>query len=376
MEPTATPLQAIGFPALTKVAGLRSIAHLFGSSARRCGIYALALPDARYYIGQATDVVRRFAQHVKAHQEITAFTFIAVPKTKLDEREKELIFAAERTALTLINVVHVSDVEGQTDLDVLLSPQKLTAWLDDPVAQNENDFVANPVVLSPGHVARFAKHFERFKKHTLYWPASLLLYLYLESAVPYPRTTEYSFWSVSCMPSTNQSKAPRLLCVNMSVMEVFVLGYHKDPRFEGFAWGFVNVASDVLFDAYGSEQKFKEAHPDIDVRQAGYRDAGQHCVGLTAYVQDDLLRLLDDEAVAKAAATLCVRLMRKRATIYSKFHCPQLVDHALGLRALPQDELDALFAAIFPAEGDEHADAQPAAEDDTSSTPDRLPSGA
>lgn len=353
MKPPANPLQALGFPELTEVVGLRSIAHLFGTSARRCGIYALLLPGDRYYIGQAIDVVRRYAQHAKAREEISGFTFLAIPKASLDKRERELIFEAERAKLTLVNVVHVTDVEGESDLDVLLTPQKLASWLTDPFIQNEDDFDANPVALSPGQIARFDQNFKKFKGHPLYGQATLLLFLYLESAVPYPRTTEYSFWSVSCMPSTNQSKAPRLLCVNMSVMEVFVLGYHKDPKFEGFGWAFANVASDVLFSEYGDEQKFKKAHPDVEVRPAGYRDAGQYCVGLMVYLLDDMLKLLGDKAVARAAATMCLRLMRKRATIYSKFHCPQLVDHALSLRALQQEELDAVFDAAFPPEEDE-----------------------
>jgi hypothetical protein len=160
----------------------------------------------------------------------------------------------------------------------------------------------------------------------------------------------------------------------MSVMEVFVLGYHKDPKFEGVGWAFVNVASDVLFSEYGDEQKFKKAHPDVEVRPAGYRDAGQYCVGLMVYLLDDMLKLLGDKAVARAAATMCLRLMRKRATIYSKFHCPQLVDHALSLRALQQEELDAVFDAAFPPEEDEQ-DGNPPAGQTGGSSKSGLPRG-
>ena len=43
-----------------------------------------------------------------------------------------------------------------------------------------------------------------------------------------------------------------------------------------------------------------------------------------------MAELLADESVSKAAAMLALRVMRKRATIYAKFHCTQLADLALG----------------------------------------------
>lgn len=350
MTPTTTSLENLGFPSPSDVVGLRSIAHLFGTSKRRCGIYLLVLPNERYYIGQAVDVVRRFAQHVKTHEWIVGFSFIPTPKSKLDTREKALIFDAESAGLTLVNVVHVSEVYGESDLDSLVSPVELAAWLKDPQQQNEVDFTTPPIEFSEAHLARYEANYKRFEDHPLFAPAAVLLYLYLESAVPFPRRTEYSFWSVSCLPSTNQSTWPRLLCLSAGVMELFCLGYYKDPALAGGAWGFVNVASDVLIDAYGGEAGFQHAHPHVEVRRVAYRDAGVHQVNLSAQIQDDMFDLLNDKAVTQAAAELCARLMRKRATIYSKFHCPQLVDAALEHRAMENEEFEKLVNAVFPLE--------------------------
>ena len=133
-------------------------------------------------------------------------------------------------------------------------------------------------------------------------------------------------------------------------MELFCLGHYKDPKLAQCLWGFVNVASDVLFDAYGSEAMFQQAHPNIEVKRVTYRDAGQHQVNLVAHLQHDMFDLLNDRAVTKAAAELCVRVMRKRATIYSKFHCPQLVDAALDLRAMENENFEKLVDTVFPIE--------------------------
>ena len=350
MTPAASPLDRLGFPTPTDVAGLKTVAHLFGSSKPRCGIYLLVLPSERFYIGQAVDVVRRFSQHVKMHERIEKFSFIPTTKNKLDAQEKALIFAAESSGLTLVNVVHVSNPYGESDLDALVSPDEITAWLQDPFQQNEADFSTQPIELPIAHVARCEANYARYKDNRLFDSATVLLHLYLDSAVPFPRRTEYTFWSVSCLPSANRSKFPRLLCLSASVMELLCLGYYKDPELAGELWGFVNVASDVLFDAYGSEAAFQQAHPHIAVRRVSYRDAGQHQVNLEAYLRNDMFDLLNDEAVTNAAAELCVRLMRKRATIYSKFHCPQLVDAALGLREMESEEFEKLVDAVFPLE--------------------------
>lgn len=349
MTATAKVLDRLGFDSRTEVAGLKSIAHLFGTSKRRCGIYLLALPNDRFYIGQAFDVVRRFGQHVRVHERIAQFAFQPVAKGQLDNREKELIFQAERAGLTLTNVVHVSDIEGESDLDTLVLPGELDQWLGTPWQSNEQDFETEPIEFPPAHRARFDAQFKRFTNHPLFVPATTLLYLYLDAAIPYPRRTEYSFWSVSCLPSTNRGHAPRLLCVSASVMEVFCLGYHKDPKFAGGAWGFLNVASDVFAAVYPNEQEFHGAHPHVDMQRGEYRDAGQHQIRLMAYYQGDMFELLNDEAITRAAAHLCARLMRKRATIYSKFHCPQLADAALSGRTMSHEDLDSLVQELFPS---------------------------
>jgi hypothetical protein len=140
-------------------------------------------------------------------------------------------------------------------------------------------------------------------------------------------------------------------------MELFVVGQYKDPKCAGFTWGFVNVAADVLFSNFGSEESFAHAHPHVEVRKLRYRDAGQHQVNLGTGIQNDMLALLRDSRVTQAAGVLCLRLMRKRASIYSKFHCAQLVDLALGMHQLPAEELERLKDFVFLSEDAEGSEA-------------------
>ena len=55
----------LGFPPLRVVEGRVSIADLYPSERRRCGIYLLEHADGMHYVGQSVDVVRRFDQHRK-----------------------------------------------------------------------------------------------------------------------------------------------------------------------------------------------------------------------------------------------------------------------------------------------------------------------
>lgn len=327
----ANAIAALGFPQPTPVQGLHSIAHLFRASASRCGIYLLVLADDQFYIGQSTQVVRRFAQHLKANQQVQRFAFLPAPPHQLDAREKALIFAAETAGLTLTNVVHATHDACDSDLESLLSPAQQTQWLASPSSENELDRDTEPVSITPN--PRHLNNMRRLLAHPLGSGAVQQLHAYLESAIPYPRLTEYSFWSVSCLPSTNASTIPRLLCVSASVMELFCIGHSKQSGSLGTAWGFINVASDVLWNAFGDARTFQLQFPDVAVDESHrYRDGGQHQVTLHTHGPHGMWALLRNAAVMKAAATLALRVMRKRANIYHRFHCPPLANAAMALR--------------------------------------------
>ena len=114
-------------------------------------------------------------------------------------------------------------------------------------------------------------------------------------------------------------------------MELFVVGYTKGSAGQRERWGFVNVASDVLLDKFGTEAKLRRTFPTLELRESSYRDGGQHQISLACFSYHDLDTLLKDQRVQIAAGHLALRVMRKRATIYSKFHCKQLADRALAI---------------------------------------------
>lgn len=324
---TADRISALGFPPPTPVATLPSIAHLFGTTTKRCGIYLLEFPGDRYYIGQAKDVVRRFAQHRQRHPEIIGFAFLQTRVSLLDGRERDLIQRAESLGIVILNTVHVSQVIGDTDLDNVLSPDQQVAWLSAPAAFNHDDGSAR-IVLPTAHVERSMAKYREFQRQPLYQAASELLADYVTNCIPLPRQTEYSFWVASCLPSTNASTWPRLICVSAATMELFCVGHHKgNPR---EAWGFLVVALDKLPSTRKGAGALMKRHPDVEFVHSSYRDAGEQQLRLWTEDTKSLAALLRDETVRQAAAAFALRVMRKRPTIYSKFHCKQLADAAVA----------------------------------------------
>lgn len=322
----------LGFPEPDSVISLRSIAHLFGSTRNRCGIYLLIFPHDRAYIGQAVEVVRRFAQHRCSYKNINAFSFIPVGRRRLDEEERFLIQRAEILGLSLLNTVHASNVVGETDLDFVVSPDEQAAWSEAPALFNQRENV-DPLVLPESQVQRFLAKFLEFRERPMSPIVVELMQEYVLNCIPAPARTEYSFWVSSCLPATNRTTWPRLACINAAMMETFVVGnLIRDSR---EIWGFVNVASDVLLEHFDGERGFAKAFPSIDLVQRGYRDAGQYQISLHARDQPSLRGLIANPAVRRASAALVLRLMRKRATIYGKFHCKQLADCLLPRRNTP-----------------------------------------
>jgi hypothetical protein len=314
---------ALGFPAPEPVAALPTIAHLFGARKARCGIYLLVFANGSAYIGQAVEVVRRFGQHRQKYDDIVGFSFLPTPRSRLDAVEKALIRRGERLGISMVNTVHVSQVMGDTDLDMVFPPEAQKTWIADPIAFRWTEKTSRSP-RSHNQLARFERRFEHLKKMPLYTAVVDLLCTYLCSAVPVPHTSEYTFWAVSCLPGARSYQWPRLACVSVGVMEVFVVGYFKSEP--DAVWGFVNVASDVLMTHFGSEQALQSAFPEVEIVECSYRDAGQYQVQLHAYGVEALRALLCHAAVQAAAATLVLRVMRKRATIYGKHHCWQLAD--------------------------------------------------
>ena len=316
------------FPAAINVKGRLSIADLFVSKSKsRCGIYLLGFDDGTFYIGLSVTVVSRFSQHRKKWGEISTFSFIPMKAEFLAAEERSLIFQAERHGMIIRNVEHVSFPAGDTDLDDILSPDEQDLAVNDP-GQFRDEDVQVAASRSKEHSDRFRQKFDKFVRHPWHDELRDLAKAYIVNCIPAFRRTEYSFWLISCMPSTNASTAPRLFCFNLNAMETFVAGFTKETPTS--PWAFVNVSKSTILEGYRNIVAFKRAYPCITVQETAYRAAGHDVISFFFDSIDDASNALADPIVARACRVLNLGLMRKGASLYTRYHCFPLVDDILG----------------------------------------------
>jgi predicted GIY-YIG superfamily endonuclease len=305
--------------------GMRSIAGEFTKN-NRCGIYILHFSNGEYYVGLTVDVVRRYAEHRVNHPDIDYISFKEVAKSRLAEVEKETVYRLENLKKTLRNVSIVSIIAGDTDFDLIVSKEEQEDWLKNgPTRESLNterfDY--------PDLRKKYSKKFQKLKKYKDYKKFIEILHTYVIEAIPFPKKTEYSFWSLSCLPSTGKKT---LFRVNIFWQETFVF---YEEEYEDKEIGEIVMDYTVLI--WLSKKIFEEKFSTIEMQQkfqtlefidvihfSGGQD--QLCARLY-YVE--FFKFLDIPEINLAIKDFNLRLMRKGGCMWNRNHCFDLADEAL-----------------------------------------------
>jgi hypothetical protein len=107
-------------------------------------------------------------------------------------------------------------VTGAKGLRQFLNPEEQRAWLNGEATPPDADERDE----SLEHRFKYAARFEKLLRRAQAEDVLDILRLYGATALPIPRRTERWYWSVSCLPSTNDKPLVR---VNASWMELFTL---------------------------------------------------------------------------------------------------------------------------------------------------------
>ncbi len=317
-------IETLGFGQKVTVEQRVSIANVFPKSKKRHGIYLLVFADGLFYIGKTADFVRRFAQHQKNHSNISEFYYQICRVKDLERVEEDLIHQAQSLGLPLTNIVHVANVLGETDLDLLFSVEEQAQWLDvGQVAASENAKVNDAV-----QRLRYRHKYEKFETHPEFATVTELLSMYVKACIPVPRRTEFTFWSVSCLPSTNASISPRFSCISINEMETFVVGHQKGNPHR--LWMFMIVSESIFRRDYVGSRRFIREYPSARISPSNYRAAGPDQLQIDFGNPEEMLRALTCPVVKLAAKELNLRLMRKGATMQHRYHCFDLADRLLA----------------------------------------------
>ena len=323
----ATTIETLGFPAPVDVRERYGIGGMYPNVARRTGIYLLVLADAYFYIGQARDVVRRFAQHRKTFgARIVAFSFISMPLKALNAAESRLIREGEKGGLPLEQTDWKSQIYGSSDLDVLFDGAEYATWLANPAVH----FAGSSWPLQeiePGRASRDRQSFDQMLKHQNIEDLLDALRVFVVECIPAAKTTVPDYWSISCLPSTNRSTYPRLICVSAHVMEILVIGHEKNDK--ATLWGFLVVARSPLEEEYGSLDKAAKALKLYIDAERPYKSAGVDQCRIDFEDLDQFRNLLKSEVARRAAGRLMYNVMRKGVNRYAKYHCTALASAIL-----------------------------------------------
>jgi predicted GIY-YIG superfamily endonuclease len=191
----------LNFDKYIYVKNMRSIAGHFTKN-NRCGIYILHFENSEYYVGLAIDVVNRYAQHRLNHLDIEYISFKEIAKSKLAEIEKLTVYELENRKKALRNINIVSIVIGDTDLDLVVSKDEQEKWMN---YELPFESIETERFEYPEHRRKYTKKFEKLKLNPLFANCCEILQHYIYFTTPFPKKTEYSFWSCSCLPSSDKA---------------------------------------------------------------------------------------------------------------------------------------------------------------------------
>ena len=196
-----------------QVDDLDSVSVLFHGKDKR-GIYRLSFANGEAYVGQAENVVRRFAGHRRRWEDIVGLEFFPVigPEPLL-AAERILIAETERTC-SFRNVVDTKRPRGEKDYVIEV---------------NEGSSVSLPwdrakrKTLDDGLRTKF---FELARRSD-YFVTREIAGWFIHQTIPDPLATRGKLWTVSCLPSTNKRRDYfRTFCISAGNIEVMVGDIH------------------------------------------------------------------------------------------------------------------------------------------------------
>lgn len=314
----------IGFEKLIYSKNRISLAECFSKN-NRCGIYILQFENGDFYVGQAVDVVRRFAQHRKQNSDIAYISFKEVARELLAKIERETIFNLENRQKVLRNIAIVSVTQGDTDLDLIISKEDQSCWFTNfkKIKLDTERFEY------PQQRQKYANKYIKFKRHEYFEDIVALLQSYVLSSIPFPRKTEYSFWACTILPGRNI-----LVRVNLFWQETFCIreGVFHDPKTNKKEIGLFIVffvSKSVLQNYYNYENLLKEFE-SLEFGNHIYKPAGQdqQQIIIDAWEYNDFFF---KKGVWEAAKVFNLNLMRKGGCIFNRYHCFDLADEALRI---------------------------------------------
>lgn len=298
------------------VQGRASIADLF-QPGERCGLYVLHFANGDIYAGQALDITRRYVQHRKVHADIEQISFRQLPKDRLDDEERTLIWSLEQSGQRLRNITFTSIPKGESDFDLVMALEEQNGWLQDPsYIDLDGDRIVDAELRR-----KYSRKFKSFADLPRSDQVTDFLRSYVRAGIPAFLRSEVSFWCVSCVPT--RYVYTRISIYWQEVLTVFVS--------EDELWVSLHMA-DSPFTLLSDEALalLFERHPALELRDHKYSPGGSDQVNLVSPLAD-AQTFISDPVVLPAIRLFNMRLMKKGPCNFARYHCMDLADRLVDV---------------------------------------------
>lgn len=306
-------LEEYNFPEFVWVYCRPTVADLFKPD-KRCGIYVLRFRDNHFYVGQALDVIRRFVQHTKNHDDIQEISFKTFQQKELNTIEQELVKSLERKSIKLRNINLTSIPKGDTDLDLIIPYDQQQVWLNSNFDNKLNEHYIDQPDLQEKY---FRKYQRLIKREDFEISIKPFLVEYFKKCVLQPAKTEISFWAITCLTKAFTDLSNIAICrLNFFWCEVLTVWLDDDKN---VIYTF-HLTKSLLTKTYLKTLKIKS----LETNDHFYKRGGPDQFVIVVEGIEDALKLLQDENVVLAIKTFNLRQMQKGATVYGRYHCIDL----------------------------------------------------
>lgn len=279
------------------------------------GVYILHFSNGEEYVGQTVNFMRRFTDHRRRWNDIVSIQFTYLPKSQLDEAERDIILYRQRGGKHLRNLTLLSQPGGSSPLDVMITPQFQEEWLK----ANES-FIPVGELSERINRARqrysITPKFRMLMKHEYINEIISDVSSYVYQVIPCPALVESRSWVLTAMPSTARTKLNRRLAtLSINNVEMLYLGEWK--KFDGTwePYTVLNIAANKVSAPEGT---------GINITSE-YKSAG-----LIQKIDGDGLGKVEDwlenKDILRAARSLAVGQMRKGKAMFSRFHDETFAD--------------------------------------------------
>jgi hypothetical protein len=177
------------------------------------------------------------------------------------------------------------------------------------------------------HRFKYVDRFEKFLRRPQAKKVLAILRFYAERCIPIPRRTERYYWSVSCLPSTNDKPLVR---VNASWMELFTLYEDgKDVRAR-----FIVHLSDFTTDQSVTRDHLDEEFLDQCVVTPNDVDCSFPSTGADLFVINvrgsaSVRKFLTDARALRGIRKFNLTHMNRGRNAHQASHCYSVADHML-----------------------------------------------